>query len=307
MHVDVVVDDDHLLHVKVRTERSHDHVLGFRLAAFFKLDVEVVAARAAAREVRVEDVGETALEQSQDRRLARDGAEHQVLELGGDDGVENRVLAMRHAINGDYVVLAGRAVGARELAERAFELAHVGQHAAFDDDLGMRGHADLAAAALHHFERRAVQAAGDLEFVLVDGHHGLRGQQRERIGADDDGDRQVLAHLLGHGGKRIEVARQDQRLQAAPVLDLDALDRHVLRAGLRVPRDDDARSDVLRAVVLVVARDREQLEEVGLLDGDLPDGRVLGGDLLPGRAFLGGIAIAAEQFGIGRAHGFGDP
>ena len=91
-----------------------------------------------------------------------------MLEPAAVDGVKERVLAVRHAI--DHDDMARRALGVilRELAERTLGLAHARQDAAFEHDLGLGRHAQVVGQALHHLERRAVQRAGDVELVAIE-------------------------------------------------------------------------------------------------------------------------------------------
>ena len=123
----------------------------------------------------------------QQRRLARDRAQQQMLQPAADDGVEDRVLAVRHRVDLHHVTVGALAVILRKLAERTFRLAHAGQEAALDHDLRLRRHPQFAGQAFDHRERPPVQRARDLELVDVDRGDRLRGEQRERIDADDDG------------------------------------------------------------------------------------------------------------------------
>ena len=92
-------------------------------------------------------------------------AEQQMLQAAADDGVEDRVLAMGHRVDLHHVAVGALAVILRELAERTFRLAHARQQPAFDHDLGVGRHAQVAGQAFDHGERPAVQRAGDLELV----------------------------------------------------------------------------------------------------------------------------------------------
>jgi hypothetical protein len=86
----------------------------------------------------------------QQGRFARDRAQQQVLQTAADDGVEDRVLAVRDRIDLHYVPLGALAVILREFAERPFGLAHAGQQAALDHDLGLRRHPQVAGHAFNH-------------------------------------------------------------------------------------------------------------------------------------------------------------
>src|SRR5262249_10125584 len=102
---------------------EHD-VLGLALLAFANLDVEVIAAHAAAGEMHVADVGKGSLQVRQQRRLARDRSQQQVLQTAADDGVEDRVHAVRDRIDLHHMPFGALAVILRKFAERSFGLAH---------------------------------------------------------------------------------------------------------------------------------------------------------------------------------------
>ena len=122
--VDVLVDHDDVLDVVVAGERAHHDVLGLALLALGDLHMEVIAAHAAAREMHVAHVGKAAPQVREQRRLARDAAEQEVLEPAAHDGVEQRVAALRHGGDLDHMAFGALAVILRELAERPFRLAH---------------------------------------------------------------------------------------------------------------------------------------------------------------------------------------
>ena len=191
------------------------------------------------------------------RRFLRDRAEQLMLQSAADDGVEDRVLAVRHRRDFHDMPLGGLAVVLRELAERTFHLAHLRQEAAFDHHLGVGRHADLAGDAFHHRQRPALQRAGDLQLVEVERRDRLRGEQRQRIDADDDRGVERLAALLGHIEERVGVARQQQHAEPVRPGELAAMDRDVLLSGLRIAHDHQAGADVGPAVVLVVGRQRQ--------------------------------------------------
>ena len=75
MDVDVLVDDNDLLHVVMAGEGAHHDVLGFAFLALGDLDIEVVAADAAGSEMHVAHVREAAAQMRQQRCLARDAPE----------------------------------------------------------------------------------------------------------------------------------------------------------------------------------------------------------------------------------------
>ena len=162
-----------------------------------------------------------------------------MLEPAADDGVEDRVLAVRDGEHLHHLAVGARAVVLREFAERSFGLAHAGQDAALDDDLGVGGHANFAGPAFHDGQRPAVQRARDLQFVVIDRHDRLRGEQRQRIDADDDRGVERLPRLLGHLEERVGVARQHQHAEAVGAGHLAAVDGDVLLSGLRIARDHE--------------------------------------------------------------------
>ena len=114
-----------------------------------------------------------------------------------------------------------------------------------------------------------MQRAGDLELVDIDRRDRLRGEQRERIDADDDRGLERPAALLRHLEEHVGVARQQQHAEAVRAAQLAAVDRDVLLAGARIARDHQAGGDVGAAVVLVVGRKRQQPREIDLAMHDL--------------------------------------
>ena len=117
---------------------------------------------------------------------------------------------------------------ARELAERAFGLARLGEDLAFEHDLGAGGHLELADAAARHSIGCAEQASDDLEFphlrrIGVD----HRAHVVQRMRPDGDGRGQRLPALLGAALELVHPAARMQR-RAEPVL---ALEHHPVKAG----------------------------------------------------------------------------
>ena len=228
-----------------------------------------------------------------------------MVEAAADDGVEDRVLAVRHRQDFHHLAVRARAVVLRKLAERSLGLAHAGQDAAFDHDLGFGRNADLARLAFHHGQRPALQRAGDLEFVMIERHDRLRRQQRQRVDADDDRDVERLPGLLGHLEERVGMTRQNQNAEPIGAGHLAAMDGDVLLAGLRIARDHEARADVGAAIVLVMRRHRQLLEQI-----DLPVHHLLHrcvADLLPGQRTGRGLLEPGEQFVRLDRHRLGHP
>ena len=138
-----------------------------------------------------------------------------------------------------------------------------------------------------------MQRAGDGQLVEVERRDRLRGQQRERIDADDDRDRQIAARLLRHLEEAQRVARQQQDAEPVGAAHLQAMDGDVLHAGLRIARDQQAGRDVGPAVELVVDRDRQQPRQIDLAVHDLLRGRAR--DLAPGQGIERGVLEVSEQ------------
>ena len=192
----------------------------------------------------------------QKRRLARYAAEQEMLRSAADDGVEDRILAVRDRIDLDDFAVGARPVILREFAERTLGLANLRQDAALDHDFCMRGHADPVGPAFDHFDRLAEQGAGDFHFVLVEGRDGLRSENARRMHAYDERNFQRLAGFLGHAEIMQGMSGQEQHTDAVRTADLTAVNRYILNAGLRISSDQERRRDVGSAVVFIVLRDR---------------------------------------------------
>ncbi len=307
MHLHVVVDHDHLLEVVVRAERRADHVFGLALVRLADLDVEVVAADAADGEVHVQHVGKAALQMREQRGLARDRAQQQVLHLGRHDGVVDRVAPVRDGLDLDHLAVLTRAVVPRELAEGALGLANAGQDAALDHDLAVGRHPHFARQALDHLQGCAVQRAGNFKFVGIDRRDGLGGQQRERVDADHHRHVERLVARFGLVVESPKVPRQHEDRHALLRMHLDAVDRHVLYAGRGVARDDQSGRDIRAVVVLAVRRHRQHIAHVAVAVYYLLARCFVRRHFAPGQRLVSRITKALQQFGLGHAHGFGDP
>ena len=255
----------------------------------------------------VQHVGEAALQVGQQRRLARDGTQQEVLHLGGDDRVEDRIAAMGDGVHLDHLAVLSRAVVLGKLAEGAFQLLHARQDASFDHHLGVGRHAHIIGEALDHAQRGAVQGAGDLQLVAIERGNGLRGQQRERVDADHHRHVQRLLARFGFLVEGPEVARQHQDRHALLGVDLDPVDRNVLRPRLRVSGDHQAGGDVGAVVVLAVGGYGQHLARIDALLHHLLAECLARRHLPPGQRVLGGLAEALQQLRLGHAHGFGNP
>ena len=108
------------------------------------LNDQMVTAHTAHGQVGIAHAEEIPLQGRQDGRLARNGAEQQVLQSTADDGVENRVLAMGDFRDLDDVALRLLAVILREFAERPFHRALMGDDFTFDHDFRVGGNDDIA-------------------------------------------------------------------------------------------------------------------------------------------------------------------
>src|SRR3984957_404037 len=128
--IHVHIDDDDLLDVVMATKRAHDDVLRFALALLVDLDGEVVAAGATTGETHVSHRGKASLQMIEQRRLARNTSEQEVLDAAPDNSVKNRILAMGDGIDLDHLAVGTRPIILRELAERPLGLADLRQDAA---------------------------------------------------------------------------------------------------------------------------------------------------------------------------------
>jgi hypothetical protein len=102
-----------------------------------------------------------------------------------------------------------------------------------------------------------MQATRNLELVVIDRCNCLRRQQRQRIDADYDCDRQRLAFFLSGREKRVEMTWQQQNAHSVGPADLDAIDGNVLNSRLRIARDHQTGRDIRSTVVLAVRGNRQ--------------------------------------------------
>ena len=125
------------------------------------------------------------------------------------------------------------------------------------------------------------------------------------VHADDHRDRKRLAAGLRRIVEPMQITREHEDAEPIGSAHLQAVDRHVLVAGLRVGRDDEARGDVRAAVVLVVDGNGEIAGEVDLADHFLLHGRPV---RFPARQRrFDGPLVAIEQAGFVRAERLGNP
>ena len=120
---------------------------------------------------------------------------------------------------------------------------------------------------------RPCSAPAIVQLVAIERRDRLRGEQRQRIDADDDRDVERRAAALRHLEEHVGVARQQQNAEPVRPAQLAAMDRDVLHAGTRIARDQQPGGDVGSAVELVVHRQRQELRKVDLAMHDLLHGR----------------------------------
>ena len=155
----------------------------------------------------------------------------------------------------------GRVV-AGELAERPFrqrDLAHR-QQMALEHDLGMRRDRQAGLRPGDDLDRRAFDGAGELVFRLPGRQIFEAGDEQRRVLAVDHRDRTGLALVPVFPGDDGAVPAAVVELHGHPVpaVHLDAIDRGVDPAAVRIAHDDDrARADEGAAVVAVPDRRRE--------------------------------------------------
>ncbi len=214
------------------------------------------------------DTGEAALQRREDRGLAGDRPQQQMLKATADDHMKNRIAPVRHRIDLHDVPLGPLPVILRELSEWPFGLADLWQEAALDHNLCVRRNAHAVRQALDHVEGLARERPGDLQLVVAEGHDGLGGEEAGGIDADHEGDFEAPALGLSLAIEIVGMPGQNQHADPVRTADLAAQDGDVLQAGLRVPGDHQARRDVGAAVVLVQSRHRQELQDVESLPVD---------------------------------------
>src|SRR5262245_26985528 len=174
-----------------------------------------------------------------------------------------------------------RGVITGEFAERAFRqrgLAH-GQEMAFEYDLRVRRDRKAGQRPGIDLDRRTLDGAGEFVFRLPRGQIFKTGDEQRRILAIDDRERTGLALLPVFLGDDRAVSAGMVELYGdfVPAVHLNAVDRGIDPAAVRVAHDHDrARADEGAAVVAVPDR-RRKLGEVDVLAPDrmLQEGRAL--------------------------------
>ena len=132
----------------------------------------------------------------QDGRLSGNGAQQQVLEFGGHDGVKDGVLSMCHHIDYDDLTLFLGTIVFWVLAKRTLKLAHMGRNVPFNHDLGIGWNVYRTSDAGHHIQRLAMQCAGNFQFICIDWSDRLGREQGQRIHPNHDRDRKRLIEFF---------------------------------------------------------------------------------------------------------------
>src|SRR6185295_1945457 len=135
------------------------------------------------RHVIIDDFGKLALQQRKINSLDRFAHPAIFLRrLADDDGLIDRLLAMRNAGDVKHRKLIFKRVVAGVIAERAFNSQLVRIDVAFQHDLGTCRHFDIYRLAFHHLDRFLAQEPGDHHLVQVFGQRHNRREDRHRIG-----------------------------------------------------------------------------------------------------------------------------
>ena len=193
-----------------------------------------------------DDFGKGRVELHEDRRARRHGL--QVVDLGPGpadiDGVVDRILSVRHPVDLDHRIFVASRIVAGKFAERPFGLALPAKHAALQHVFGAPGHVQPL-RRLDHPVRRALHHGRHLVFELVVEQRCRPHQRDQRLIAQRDRDRQVLAALFGMRHVDCDIVLR-HGLDAQPVrsLDLQAIDADVL--------------DVVVVPVVEIAADRRR-------------------------------------------------
>ena len=178
----------------------------------------------------------------------------------------------------DGIEVAARVI-AREFAERPLDLALPRKDPAFEHVFRPGRHLQ-AVGELHHIVGRTLHRRGHLVFELVVEHRRGRHQQDERIVADGDNDRQILAAGLGMFELQGDVMlRHGLNAQTIAPFHLQPIAAHILQVVVvpivRVAADDAGFVDEEAAIASVGAEQLHEIEQVHVVvDHDLlPRGR----------------------------------
>src|SRR5581483_7115925 len=282
--VDVFVDHDHVT-AEVRAGvhlRGGEHRLA-RVAGIALLDGDDVEQSSAAGFVAPHafDVGNAGLfDLLPDQRCFHHAFRDRIIRrrTARTRAAENRVVAVVDIFHTNHRLgPAGAGIVAGPLAERAFGLAIVGIHPAFDDDLGVGGKRQPGGFAFDDFDRRAFETAGVIEFRyavvdLVAGNH-----EQHRILADGDDHGAALAALEIFIALNAAVfARRDVKTHGVLVVHHAAVGAEVDPAFIGIARGHQAGGADEPAAVELVHKRHGEFQQIDL---------VAGVDVLEDRAF----------------------
>jgi hypothetical protein len=118
-------------------------------------------------------------------------------------------------------------------------------------------------------KRRAVQCAGNFEFVVVDRRNRLRRKQGQRIGANYHRNVERLVAGFRLLVKGMQVTRQHQDRHTVFSMHLNPVNGYILDSRDRIARDHHAGSDIRPVVMFAVRGNRQrgvQIDVVALHD-----------------------------------------
>src|ERR1700722_4853335 len=273
--IDVVVDDHHVLDVRLRGQCGEGGLRRLALGALVQRDVAERTATAGPGQVDTPEVGADRVDRPVERAHPRNRAEYRVLRVRVEQVLADRVVAHRYRRDLDVGPRAFHVVVAGPFTEGDFVLTLRGLDVALDHDLRVGRHGHVHGLALDDLEGLAHQRSAQFHFPAGTWHLGHRGQVERGMVPDDDGHRRRLAVLLVIG---VDVAAVVGRVHHEPQLpwplQLKPVHAHVDRAGAAFLHDGDARRDIAAGIVLALMGQRE-LRQVRVLAGQdhVADGR----------------------------------
>jgi len=138
-------------------------------------------------------------------------------------------------------------------AERRLGLELLAIDQALDDDLGVGRHKKIDGLPLDDADRLAGEAPRDAELVEIDGELLRPGEHHHRRGADDDGDRHLVAAVAVFepvpetaGAGRL--ARHHAHRKAVGCFQRRAISAHVLHAAVGIAGDAQRRGQIGRGI-----------------------------------------------------------
>ncbi len=222
------------------------------------------------------------LQAHQGQEDALDGLAHEVVLHGGradDGGRVDGVLALRDAGDVEDGVLVFERVVAGVIAEGAFRALFAQFHIAFEYDLRVGRHLQVAGFALDHLDRLAAQEPGDHHLVQI------RRQRQDgrihggRIGADGHGHIHALhsARLKAPVVLGPLLVGLPVHAGGAVVIHLHAVHAAIALAGVGIAGEHERKSDEAATVLRPTLQDRvfgqgEAAAPDHLLAGSAPDG-----------------------------------